>query len=637
MRVTNERLYESAQLLQKVSRLIEDQNEKAFALDYELSENTKEIVTVSNTCEILARPFNDDLKASIKKPSSTNEGAEKAKATWGKLATTVKATKAFCENTALARNPWLFYPNTLSYTIWHTIQVMVAFYYAFAVPVRFGFGWENTHSLFFMVGDALCDTFLLANIYVQLSSSYVEMGIIYDDWISIRRNYMKKHVLFDILTVAPWDRLLYLITIELGCNIPPSAPQGATMTDLITGQSSLANISMGILYLPVSIVWYRGLKLLRVRDVQVCCQTIANYTSYVNTVELSKLFLSVLLAGHLCGCGYYSVVEMEGFSGNDWLPGEEFRHMMVWRQVLMSSYWGFSALTDTLSTSNPPVTILEIAFSFVIGCVSISIYAHTIGNVGKVIKTVNGASERFRTQSERINSYMVYRKIPAHIQVRVRQYFEYLHSRQQGYDDEHILRDFPAHLKLEVYRHLCKDIVKKVPLFKTRSQAFIDTMIVLLKPRIYSPGEYIVFVDEPGREMFFISVGSVKVIDRHKKHIVDLTVGDFFGEIAVVTPNSTRTASVIAITFCDVFVLDKKDLDLILHEFPDDANEIAQVARQRLRNRHEDQLSHAALTASSMLEKLNDRSSLFDLSSSVNKEEHEHVPVVGLDRVSLEQ
>ncbi|KNC76985.1 hypothetical protein, variant, partial [Sphaeroforma arctica JP610] len=97
---------------------------------------------------------------------------------------------------------------------------------------------------------------------------------------------------------------------------------------------------------------------------------------------------------------------------------------------------------------------------------------------------------------------------------------------------------------------------------------------------------------------------SQQVVNRVGASVVELGPGDFFGEIAVVSHTSRRVASVVAVSFCDLFVLNKSNLDELLTEFPDDAHEISHVARQRLRATSTAHMKEAADSASQIYRRL---------------------------------
>ena len=79
--------------------------------------------------------------------------------------------------------------------------------------------------------------------------------------------------------------------------------------------------------------------------------------------------------------------------------------------------------------------------------------------------------------------------------------------------------------------------------------------------------------------MYFIVSGEVEV--RLPDTSVHLHSGDFFGEIALLT-DSVRTATVAAITSCQLLVLRVDDFRKVLAAHPDLRDTISRVAEQRL-------------------------------------------------------
>jgi CRP-like cAMP-binding protein len=97
----------------------------------------------------------------------------------------------------------------------------------------------------------------------------------------------------------------------------------------------------------------------------------------------------------------------------------------------------------------------------------------------------------------------------------------------------------------------------------------VKKIALSLQAEIYLPNDYLIYKDDIGDEMYFISIGSVNIIaPDNSKVIKTLEQGDFFGEIALIN-NSRRMCSVIAQTLCLVFALKRKNFNEILHSFPD--------------------------------------------------------------------
>ena len=125
-----------------------------------------------------------------------------------------------------------------------------------------------------------------------------------------------------------------------------------------------------------------------------------------------------------------------------------------------------------------------------------------------------------------------------------------------------------------------RDIIEGVPLFEGCSRVFLNSLSMALRPKAFSAGEHIVRAGTRGHEMYFINRGSVEVIGTDGQVLDTLDEGGFFGEIALLLSRD-RTASVSAVTDCDLLVLDRSDLSRAVRDHPHFANSIREVARKR--------------------------------------------------------
>ena len=101
-----------------------------------------------------------------------------------------------------------------------------------------------------------------------------------------------------------------------------------------------------------------------------------------------------------------------------------------------------------------------------------------------------------------------------------------------------------------------------------------------LHARIYVPGEKIFRVDETGDSLYLIQNGSVDIVGRNNEIIATLVEGTIFGEMAMLL-NQPRTASAIANTFCDIYVLKREAFDRVVQFHPDFAKHLKDVVEAR--------------------------------------------------------
>lgn len=126
-----------------------------------------------------------------------------------------------------------------------------------------------------------------------------------------------------------------------------------------------------------------------------------------------------------------------------------------------------------------------------------------------------------------------------------------------------------------------RDAILNVPLFHNKSSGFTRTLSTMMSPLMLLESEYIVRKGDPGEEMFFIHAGVVDVVSEDGQTVyASMHAGEFFGEISLIF-SCPRTASIRTATKCDLFVLTKHDLDVVLRHFPDIAREIRNEAGER--------------------------------------------------------
>ena len=81
--------------------------------------------------------------------------------------------------------------------------------------------------------------------------------------------------------------------------------------------------------------------------------------------------------------------------------------------------------------------------------------------------------------------------------------------------------------------------------------------------------------------MYLVIKGLLEVVRKDGTVINTLRDGDFFGEIALFT-DQPRTAGVRAVTYCDLYILEKEVFLYLLEQFPDIGKHIKEIARQRM-------------------------------------------------------
>lgn len=246
----------------------------------------------------------------------------------------------------------------------------------------------------------------------------------------------------------------------------------------------------------------------------------------------------------------------------------------------------FSALywtTQTLSTVGygdvTPATNAQRLYAMVVMIFGVGVYGYIIGNVASILASIDPAKANYLQNMERLSSFMNYRNIPPALQNRIRDYYTYLWEKRLSYDESTLISALPPSLQTDVSLFLKRDIIEKVPLFRGASDEFIREIALQMRPVVFTPGDFVYKAGEKGNDMYFITRGSVEVIANGSVQTM-LTEGDFFGEISLVL-SQPRTASIRAVSFCDLYRLDREMFNRVLSHYPDIAAQIESTAKAR--------------------------------------------------------
>ena len=252
-----------------------------------------------------------------------------------------------------------------------------------------------------------------------------------------------------------------------------------------------------------------------------------------------------------------------------------------WTLYLRSLYWCISTITTIGYGDITPANNEQVVYAMVVMIFGVGMYGYVIANISTIIGNLQPARTRYLANMEKLGAFMRSREIPPAMQRRIRDYYGYVWEHRLGYDETSIVQGLPPGLLVEVSLFLKRDIIAKVPFLKGAGEELIKEIALVMQPVIYTPGDTVFHAGEPGADMFFISRGQCEVIGTDGRSIVaTLREGDFFGEIALLE-HRPRSASVRAVTYCDLYRLDKESFDRVIARFPEFAAHVGAMSAGR--------------------------------------------------------
>lgn len=407
--------------------------------------------------------------------------------------------------------------------IWQLVVSICASFTALYMPLEYIFNYPR--DLFFYISTVFITFIYIIDIFISLLNTRFNKGEEALDRHNTRIYYLKHFLLTDIISAVPLDLFLSH---------------------------------------PVCII-FRFLKLHRVSNFMY--QTKQN--EFKHAGYLTFLFFSFWLVHfvHWIGCGWLTLVGIDPSLDN-------------FSNYVQAMYWTSTTLTGTGYGDIVAVTNLQRVYAILVQFFGFGVLGFLIGNIADVLSKKDPAKTQYLENMEKLSNLIHYRELHPELENRIKDYYTYLWKKRLGFDEKSFLAGLPKNLKTRVALYLKKDVVEKIPLFKGADHKFIEEIAIFLKPLILTPGDRVFEVGDEGREMYFIVKGNLLVLSKEGKRLTVLSDGDFFGEVALFN-NEPRNASVEAVGYCDLYILEKKEFNYVLCKYPEIARQMAQKAKQR--------------------------------------------------------
>ncbi|MBC8124917.1 MAG: cyclic nucleotide-binding domain-containing protein [Candidatus Kapabacteria bacterium] len=285
-----------------------------------------------------------------------------------------------------------------------------------------------------------------------------------------------------------------------------------------------------------------------------------------NIIRFVQFAYILSIVVHLVSCGWI-VLRSTGSPAID-------------QQYLRAVYWSVTTMCTVGYGDITPETDLQMVYATAVMLLGYVLFAYLVGNIAAIFNTIDPLrSEHIRT-TDHATSFMQYHNVPIHLQHRIVDYLGYMWERKVSYDETFMLDMLPWGLRSEISMYLRREVIERVPFFRDASDSLLREVADSLRPIVVTPGEYVFKHGDRPRYMYFISRGSVEVLGPEGAHIGTLKAGDFFGEMALLEKRR-RSASIRALEYSDLYVLDIKSFDHILTNFPEFKAVVESVSNDR--------------------------------------------------------
>ncbi|MEO5340656.1 MAG: ion transporter [Magnetococcus sp. MYC-9] len=242
-------------------------------------------------------------------------------------------------------------------------------------------------------------------------------------------------------------------------------------------------------------------------------------------------------------------------------------------------YWGVTTLSSTGYGDITPTNNDGRIMASVVMLLGVLFNAFITASISSIVFQAN--AYRMKQQEKLVNLASFFNQfgVPQELQKAIFSY--YAHSAtEKAVNSKEIVEGLPEAFQKEVLQNINIHMIQQVPLFRETSRECLSAFAGVLISEIFNPGQDIVEYGTTGKEMYFLQHGIVEVLTAEGYPVTRLRDNSFFGEMALLG-GVKRTATIRAVTICDIYKLDKTDFDRIMEQFPDVRNRLATQSGQR--------------------------------------------------------
>ncbi|XP_032231588.2 uncharacterized protein LOC5507177 [Nematostella vectensis] len=392
------------------------------------------------------------------------------------------------------------------------------------------------HGIYFFFFQYFCELSFYVEIFFRFNMAYrLPTGELETDQRRIAIHYVKSGFVFDLVASFPFE-------------IFALAAPGRNMLEVMS--------------------YLRLTHLLRIRRLSQFFEEYG-YKLNINVfyVRMTKFVLYVILTVHMFACGWYFM----DCPGNwcdpkerYWLDDHGLRGKAGLTIYISCLYWVVTSVTTTGYGDIHADNNNEMMYATFVMIGGKLLFGFILGNIASTLSNLEMKQIAYVQKLQSITSYLTKENTCQVLRDRVLNFYEFLWMKHKGTDLNNLFFDLPLCLHGDLSMVLVGDILKKVPVFRECSDAFIRLLSVKARPKNYRATDYILHKGDIGQQLIIIKRGTAEVITGEDPEVIlPLEEMSFYGDRYLLAPGP-HLETLRAVTNVDVFILERSDLDEIL-------------------------------------------------------------------------
>ncbi|CAH8826210.1 unnamed protein product [Trichobilharzia szidati] len=489
--------------------------------------------------------------------------------------------------------------------VWDWLLLLLTFYIAFIVPYNVTFESHSTHSSRCSIIDLIVEIFLIIDVILNFHTTYVsKSGQIINDRKLIAKHYAKGWLILDLLAALPVDFILIFIQSSSLINLEDVYINSRMKQ--IDNSTIISNYTQEIIssfdgnkyydskaFMKFNLIsLLQMMKLARLLRLARLIQKITRLSQY-SVIVLGLLMFSFALVAHWCACIWY-VIGLSEVDGSDigWLKDLARRLKTPFglnrsggpsegSKYFTALYFTCSSLTSVGFGNVSANTTNEKIFAICIMLLGALMHAAVFGNVTAIIQRMYARRTTFQSKVQDLKEFIEVHRIPKSLKNRMEDFFQTTWAINRGIDVPDVLKIYPEELQGDIYLHLNREVLG-LKVFEKADRDCLKRLAVNFKLTFCTPGEYLIHTGDILRRLYFVSNGSLEVLEKDEV-VALLGKNDWFGAFIdsdstlnnASSMSTTSTFPVIrsrcdvkSLTYCDLHYIDLITLSEILNQHP---------------------------------------------------------------------
>jgi len=310
------------------------------------------------------------------------------------------------------------------------------------------------------------------------------------------------------------------------------------------------------------------LKLFRLVRLYDSYSIIRNTLVYISPVsKMATLFTMLFTIVHVFACIFWYTGHRE-IPNKSWIIEVGISEKPLIIQYFHTVYY----ITTTILTIGygdiHPFTFNEICVVIGVEAFGVFFYNFLVSNMVSIV--ADPSRNSFLSKYQRIYSAFKWRGISDESMCELLRYYEYVWERDRDRADFYeTASKMPEGLQKRLALALHMEVFNKVDALRGASEEALEKVAMALRPRIFTPGDFLIKVGRVSSRMYFVTEGKIDMISGSGTllNVLDGANGCVLGEASVIN-GSEEVASAIAETYVEAFELMKEDFDEIVQDFP---------------------------------------------------------------------